>query len=101
MEKIFAGYAARQAVLKESSSPFAEGIAWVGGELVPLSEARIPLLDQGFLHSDLTYDVPAIWDGRFFRLDDHISRLEASCEKLRLKLPLPREEVKRLGISRV
>ena len=99
MKKVFAGYVARQAVLKKSESRFARGIAWVEGELVPLSQARIPLLDQGFLHSDLTYDVPSIWDGRFFRLDDHITRLEASCKKLRLKLPLPREEVKRILVD--
>ncbi|KAI9871201.1 MAG: hypothetical protein M1823_008516, partial [Watsoniomyces obsoletus] len=53
------------------------------------------MLDQGFMHSDLTYDVPSIWDGRFFRLDDHITRLSASCKKMRLELPMPREEVKR------
>ena len=96
MEKVFAAYRARDSILQKSSSPFAQGIAWVEGKLVPLHEARIPLLDQGFMHSDLTYDVPAIWDGRFFRLDDHIARLEASCAKMRLKLPLPAAEVKRV-----
>ena len=94
MEKVFANYASRLAVLEASHNPYAQGIAWVEGELVPLHQARIPLLDQGFLHSDLTYDVPGVWDGRFFRLDDHIARLEISCEKLRLKLSLSREEVK-------
>lgn len=101
MEKLFAGYAARQAVLEANTNPFAKGIAWIEGELVPLAEARIPLLDQGFMHSDLTYDVPSVWDGRFFRLDDHIARLEASCKKLRLKLPLPRDEVKQILIDMV
>jgi len=47
------------------------------------------------MHSDLTYDVPSVWDGRFFRLDEHIGRLGTSCENLRLKLPLSREIVKR------
>lgn len=101
MEKVFAGYAARLAILEMNQSPFAQGVAWVEGELVPLHQARIPLLDQGFMHSDLTYDVPAVWDGRFFRLDDHITRLEASCEKIRLKLPLPREEVKQILVEMV
>jgi branched-subunit amino acid aminotransferase/4-amino-4-deoxychorismate lyase len=96
MDKVFTGYAARTALLKKSSNPFAKGIAWVEGQLVPLSQARIPLIDQGFLHSDLTYDVPAIWDGRFFRLDDHLSRLEASCHKLRMRLPLPKEQINRI-----
>ncbi|KAF9892402.1 hypothetical protein FE257_001510 [Aspergillus nanangensis] len=103
MQKVFAGYTARQNVLETTTktNPFANGIAWVEGQLVPLAEARIPLMDQGFQHSDLTYDVPAVWDGRFFRLDDHLIRLEASCTKLRLKIPLPREQVKQTLLDMV
>jgi branched-subunit amino acid aminotransferase/4-amino-4-deoxychorismate lyase len=96
MEAVFAKYNARKAVLSKSNHPFANGVAWIAGELVPLHEARIPLLDQGFLHSDLTYDVPAVWDGRFFRLDDHLDRLDLSCGKIRLKLPLTKGELKRI-----
>ncbi|OKL55647.1 hypothetical protein UA08_09122 [Talaromyces atroroseus] len=101
MQKVFAAYHERLAVLEASTNPLAKGVAWVEGELVPLYEARIPLLDQGFMHSDLTYDVPSVWDGRFFRLDDHIDRLDTSCSKIRLKLPLPREEVKRILVDMV
>jgi branched-subunit amino acid aminotransferase/4-amino-4-deoxychorismate lyase len=103
MDKVLAGYHARKAVLEASfeKNPFARGIAWIEGEYVPLHEARIPLLDQGFMHSDLTYDVPAVWDGRFFRLDDHMTRLEASCKKLRLQLPLPRSEVEKILVEMV
>ncbi|CAG8047050.1 unnamed protein product [Penicillium salamii] len=101
MEKVFADYQARQAILASSSNLFAKGVAWVEGELTPLHQARIPILDQGFMHSDLTYDVPSVWDGRFFRLDDHITRLNVSCTKLRLKLPLPREEVKQILVDMV
>ncbi|MDQ7249778.1 aminotransferase class IV [Dongia sedimenti] len=64
------------------------------GNYLPVHEARIPILDQGFLHSDLTYDVPAVWDGRFFRLDDHLDRFEASCARLRLKSPIDRAEMR-------
>lgn len=55
MKDVFEGYAQRLATLQESENPFARGIAWVEGEMVPLHEARIPLMDQGFQHSDLTY----------------------------------------------
>ena len=96
MNQVFDGYAARKAALDKSDNPLAKGVAWIEGALVPLSEARIPLLDQGFMHSDLTYDVPSVWDGRFFRLDDHLIRLESSCRKLRLTLPLPRPEVRQI-----
>jgi branched-subunit amino acid aminotransferase/4-amino-4-deoxychorismate lyase len=101
MELIFSGYAQRLTMLAKSTHPWAKGVAWVEGQLVPLHEARIPLLDQGFMHSDLTYDVPAVWDGRFFRLDDHLDRLEASCKKMRLKIPLPRDEVIRILVEMV
>ena len=93
-DHIFAGYRRRCAELEASTNPFAKGIAWVGGDYVPVAEAKIPLLDQGFLKSDLTYDVPAIWDGRFFRLDDHLDRFEASMRKLRLVSPIPRQEIR-------
>lgn len=93
-DHIFVDYRRRVKALEASNNPFARGIAYVEGQYVPLHEARIPLLDQGFLHSDLTYDVPAIWDGRFFRLDDHLDRFERSCAKLRLKSPLPRQEMR-------
>lgn len=93
-DHIFAAYRQRLAALEQSPNPFARGIAWVGGDYVPVAEAKIPLLDQGFLHSDLTYDVPAIWNGRFFRLDDHLDRFEASLKKLRLQSPIPRHEIR-------
>jgi branched-subunit amino acid aminotransferase/4-amino-4-deoxychorismate lyase len=101
MAQVFEGYSARQKVLEASTNPLSKGVAWIEGELVELSKARIPLLDQGFMHSDLTYDVPSVWDGRFFRLDDHLTRLEVSCKKLRLQLPLPREEVKAILVDMV
>lgn len=101
MNQVFSGYQARQASLEASNNPYSKGVAWIEGELTPLHEARIPMLDEGFMRSDLTYDVPSVWDGRFFRLDDHITRLEASCAKLRLKLPLPREEVKAILVQMV
>lgn len=90
---IFNGYRERLAALEASSNPLAQGVAWIDGEYQPINEARIPILDQGFLHSDLTYDVPSVWDGRFFRLDDHLDRFERSLAKLRLRSPLSRQQI--------
>jgi len=101
MEEVFAGYERRQAASKANTDPYAKGVAWIAGEFVPLAEARIPILDQGFLRSDLTYDVPGVWDGRFFRLDEHLDRLEASCEKMRLRIPLDRETLRRTLVDMV
>ena len=63
---------------------FPKGAAWLNGEFTQLSEARIPILDWGFLRSDATYDVVHVWKGRFFRLDKHIDRFFESTEKLRM-----------------
>lgn len=65
----------------------ADGIAFVSGEYLPLALASVPLVDRGFVRSDATYDVVHVHDGRFFRLDDHIARFEASMRGLRMSLP--------------
>lgn len=80
---------------------FADGCAWIDDQWVPIAEARIPILDSGFVRSDLTYDVAAVWEGRFFRLDDHLDRLLAGCEKLRLTPPVTREEIREVMIESV
>jgi branched-chain amino acid aminotransferase len=69
---------------------FADGCAWVDGTFVPIGEARIPLLDAGFLRSDVTYDVVGVWHGRFFRLEDHLDRFQRSWTRLRMEPPLDR-----------
>ncbi|MDR6639444.1 aminotransferase class IV [Paenarthrobacter nitroguajacolicus] len=72
------------------------GSAFVDGELVPIGEARIPLADVGFERADCTYDVVGVWDGRFFRLDDHIERLFRGCERLRIKPPHSKDEIRQI-----
>ena len=57
---------------------FPQGYAWINGTFVTLAEAKISILDWGFLRSDATYDVVHVWKGRFFRLDKHIDRFFAS-----------------------
>lgn len=71
-----------------------QGCAYVNGEYVPPSEAKISIFDWGFLHSDATYDVAHVWQGRFFRLDDHLERFFASMDRLRLDPGKTRDEVR-------
>ncbi|WP_028922477.1 aminotransferase class IV [Pseudonocardia acaciae] len=85
------------------TSEFEHGAAFVDGELVPIERAKISLVDTGFSRSDVTYDVVAVWDGAFFRLDDHLDRFERSCRMLRLTPPYDRAEMTRilLDLARV
>jgi branched-chain amino acid aminotransferase len=82
-------------------NPLAAGCAWIEGEYLPITEARIPILDRGFRFSDCTYDVVAVWEGRFFRLQDHLSRLESGAEKIHIPLPLPPDEIREILIETV
>lgn len=70
-----------------------DGAAFIEGEIVPIDQARIPITDTGFVRSDATYDVVAVWNGSFFRLQDHLERFERGCRELRLTLPLGRERI--------
>ncbi|CAG9258670.1 putative branched-chain-amino-acid aminotransferase [Paraburkholderia unamae] len=67
---------------------YPRGAAYMNGQFIALSEARISVLDWGLLHSDVTYDTVHVWNGRFFRLDSHIARFRRSLEKLRLRVDL-------------
>ena len=75
----------------QAAHPYAAGAAFIEGRYLPIAEARIPILDWGFLRSDCTYDVVHVWRGRFFRLADHLERFERSAAGMRLRLPHSRE----------
>jgi len=77
------------------------GCAWIDGDYVPMDEAAIPINDTGFTRSDATYDVVAVWNGQFFRLDDHLERFERSGNKLRMRPPLSHAEMQEVVCSRV
>ena len=78
------------------SDIFPKGAAWMDGKFVKLSEAKIPILDWGFLRSDATYDVVHVWRGRFFQLDKHIDRFFNSTKKLRMPCRIKREDLKKI-----
>ena len=71
-----------------------QGCAFVDGEFVAPEDAKISIFDWGFLHSDATYDVAHVWKGRFFRLDDHLDRFEASLKALRLDPGVSRQRMR-------
>ncbi|MDQ3912511.1 MAG: aminotransferase class IV [Actinomycetota bacterium] len=75
---------------------YSEGAAFVEGRFVPVGEARVPILDWGFLRSDATYDVAHVWRGSFFRLEDHLSRFGRGMERLRMSPPYGRAEIREI-----
>jgi D-alanine transaminase len=62
-------------------------IAYVNGDFVPLSEAKVSVLDRGFLFADGIYEVSAVLDGKLIDNDSHLARLERSVGEIKLPLP--------------
>lgn len=77
----------------EDARRYPQGVAFMDGQYLPMSEAKVSVLDWGFLHSDATYDTVHVWEGRFFRLDLHLDRFFRGMERLRMKLPYGREAI--------
>ena len=69
-------------------------IAYVNGSFVPLSEAKVSILDRGFLFADGIYEVSAVLDGKLVDNASHLARLERSVGEIQLKLP---ETVERIA----
>ena len=62
-------------------------IAYLNGQFLPLSEARISPMDRGFLYSDGVYEVIPVYSRFPFRIDEHLSRLQQSLDGIRLPNP--------------
>jgi branched-chain amino acid aminotransferase len=77
----------------DAAAPWSAGAAWIDGQYCPIGEAKISVLDLGVTRSDCTYDVVHVWDGRFYRLEDHLDRFAASMTRLRLDPGCSREEI--------
>jgi D-alanine transaminase len=61
--------------------------AYLNGQFLPLSEARISPLDRGFLFGDGAYEVIPVYSRHPFRVDEHLRRLQASLDGIRLANP--------------
>lgn len=60
---------------------------YLNGAYLPLADAKVSVLDRGFLFGDGVYEVIPAYNGRLFRLEDHITRLNNSLNGIRLPLP--------------
>lgn len=60
---------------------------FLNGDYLALEDAKISVLDRGFLFGDGVYEVIPAYAGRLFHLEDHIARLNNSLHEIRLELP--------------
>jgi len=66
---------------------------WLDGSIVDESEAKISVFDHGILYGDGIFEGIRFYEGRVFRLTEHIERLFLSAKAILLKLPWTVEEV--------
>lgn len=71
-------------------------IVYLNGEFMPLENARVPVLDRGFIFGDGVYEVIPVYSGHPFRLPEHLQRLGNSLAGIRLANPLTDDEWTRL-----
>ncbi len=63
-------------------------IVYLNGEFMPLEDARIPVLDRGFIFGDGVYEVVPVYSRRPFRMAEHLRRLQHSLDGIRLANPM-------------
>lgn len=69
-----------------------EPLVYLNGEMTPLSEAKIPVLDRGFIFGDGIYEVIPVYQRKMFRADQHLARLFRSLAAIGITNPHSKEE---------
>jgi len=67
-------------------------LVYLNGEFIPLDQAKISVLDRGFLFADGVYEVIPAYGGRLLRLKEHMDRLQTNLDAIRLDNPLSTEK---------
>jgi len=60
---------------------------YLNGRFLPLAEAKVPVLDRGFVFGDGVYELVPVYSRKPFRLDGHLRRLQGSLDGIRLANP--------------
>ncbi len=70
-----------------------EQLVYLDGAFVPLAEAKISVLDHGVLYGDGVFEGIRVYEGRVFRLSDHIDRFYAGANEIFLQLPCDKPQM--------
>ena len=67
-------------------------MVFLNGKFMPIDEAKVPVLDRGFIFGDGVYELVPVYSRVPFRLDEHLARLERSLAAVRIRNPYSRAE---------
>jgi D-alanine transaminase len=68
-----------------------DSLCYLDGDFLPLNQAKVSVMDRGFLFGDGAYESIPVYRRRLFRFDDHMARLERSLGKLDIEADLDRD----------
>lgn len=69
-----------------------ESLVYLNGDYLPLAEAKVSVLDRGFIFGDGIYEVIPVYGGKLFRLEEHLQRLDSSLSAIRVSNPFDHEQ---------
>lgn len=65
---------------------------FLNGDYTDLANAKISVMDRGFIFGDGVYEVVPVYGGQLFRFDEHMARLERSLAEVRITNPMTRAQ---------
>jgi branched-chain amino acid aminotransferase len=74
---------------------------FIDGKLVEKSEAKISVFDHGFLYGDGIFEGIRVYNGRVFRLKEHLERLWSSAKAINLEIPMHKKEMEKSLIKTI
>jgi len=72
---------------------------YINGKYYPKEEAKISVFDHGFLYGDGVFEGIRAYDGRVFRLKQHLDRLYSAAKAIMLDIPLTKDEMKEVVLE--
>ena len=76
-----------------------DSLVYLNGELLPVRDAKISVLDRGFIFGDGVYDVVPAYGGKPLRMDAHLARLERSMAAIGISCALERSDWERIVLD--
>ncbi|MBS3939054.1 MAG: branched-chain-amino-acid transaminase [Peptococcaceae bacterium] len=72
---------------------YLSNIIYIDGHFVPKEEAKISVYDHGLLYGDGIFEGLRVYNGRIFKLEEHVDRLYESAKSIMLTIPMPKQEM--------
>ena len=82
-----------------SASALPDTPCYLNGEFTPLKDAKISVMDRGFIFGDGIYEVVPSYAGKLFRFEQHMARLDRSLTELRIANPMSQPQWRELALK--